>query len=122
MLFQVTITYDPASNPVRTRHGMEKLMAFAQWMAAQTEFPDVHVVGQIYWSIDEEHPAGYGVFSCGRRERLQAYLSEMRRAAQITIHEIKPVDELLAEGAAKLEGSLKGRPPFLPLDRATGSS
>tara|TARA_R110000868_G_scaffold11516_3_gene56301 strand:- start:1368 stop:1724 length:357 start_codon:yes stop_codon:yes gene_type:complete len=108
MLFQVIVRYDPAKNPVRTPHGMQRLMDFARWIEVQTEYPDVRPAGQVYWSIDEDAPEGYGIFAAPRRQRLEAYLTGMRRAAEIEIHEVKPLAELLQEGAAKLEGGLSG--------------
>jgi len=117
MLFQVVIKYSPDANPVRTPHGMNKLMAFARWMDEQTEYPDVRIVGQVYWCIEEASPAGYGVFACGRRERLLDYLAGMRRAGSVDIHEVKPLAVLLAEGEAKLEGGLKGLAEHQSLDR-----
>ena len=117
MIFQVVVRYDPGANPVRTPHGMQKLMAFARWIEEQDEYPDVRLLGEVYWSIDEDAPAGFAVFACGRRERLEAYLSGMRRAAAIEIHQVKPMRDLMMEGAAKLEGGLKGLPPLRSLDR-----
>ena len=92
-------------------------MAFARWMEDQTEYPDVHIVGQVYWCIDEEAPAGFGIFSCGRRDRLASYLSEMRRATSIEIREVKPLQELMMEGEAKLEGGLRGLSEHQSLDK-----
>lgn len=92
-------------------------MEFAQWIEVQTEFPDVRPAGQVFWSVDESAPHGYGVFSSPRRERLLDYLSGMRRAAEIEVYEIKSLPELMLEGEAKLETGLSKLAPHHSLDK-----
>jgi hypothetical protein len=92
-MFQVVIEFPAERDPVRHQHGLAKLLEYANWVEAQTEFPTVRRLTPIVWACEE--PVGFGLYEAESEGDLQSFLARLHNTESVRVLPCRYLSEVM---------------------------